>query len=496
MNADSMPLIGIVGRPNVGKSALFNRIVGRRISIVHEQAGVTRDRVMSPASWKGRHFLLADTGGLGVRPNEKKNVDVFDDKIRDQVRMILEEADRLIWVVDFQNGMLAMDEEIARMLRKYEDRVVLAVNKTDDRIQEEQAVADFAKFGFKRIIPVSCMHNFNIDYLISTALDGVATFDYNREENEEYESRRLCLTVVGRPNAGKSSLVNKLLGEERVMVSDIAGTTRDAIDIPLDIQAGDETIPLKLIDTAGLRARRRVDTVVEYFSTMRAQNAIKRADIVLLVVDGTSPGTTQDRKIARMISDEMKPCIIVGNKLDLIRHEHNASSFVKILKRNLPFIAYCPFVSISAKDGKNIDEVIEKLLLVRQQLDVTVPTNILNRYLQDLWERTPPASHSGKLFKLFYATMVGNQPPHFKLFVNRKDGFPKHYLAYLENQLREAFYAGAGFPINMELIPRRKKDEMDKGGRAAVAGIMRKKVAEKNAKKRHNQRRKGYRKRR
>ena len=309
---NALPLVAIVGRPNVGKSALFNSIIGRRIAIVHEQSGVTRDRITAPGQHAGRYFTLVDTGGLGIGLRETHNIGVFDGLVRDQVAKIVEEATALIWVVDCQAGVTAQDEEVAAFLRSAARPVVIAANKADNDVVAAAAAGEFSRLGFADICPTSCTHRRGIGEL----LDQVCRHLPEAPAAPAAEAA-LKLAVVGRPNVGKSSLVNRIFGAERVIVSEIAGTTRDAIDVPVTIRDGESEVPLLLIDTAGLRRRRQIDTVVDFFSMTRTEQAIRRSDAVLFLLDATELATAQDCNIARLILDAGKPCILVVNKWDL-----------------------------------------------------------------------------------------------------------------------------------------------------------------------------------
>jgi GTP-binding protein len=490
MASDShLPVVAIVGRPNVGKSALFNQIVGRRLSIVHEQSGVTRDRVASPAHYAGRHFLLVDTGGLGLGPKQKKGADVFDGLIRDQVAAIVAEADALIWVVDCQEGMTRQDEEIRDFMMQSELPVVIAANKADNEPLREGAFGAFAGLGIKELTPTSCTHNYGTGELMRRVLHHVPAV-----AEPLTRDGGIRIAVIGRPNVGKSSLINRVFGEERVIVSDVAGTTRDAIDVPVMLTGKDEEIPATFIDTAGLRKKRSVDTVVEFFSTTRTESAIRRADMILFVIDATDPGTAQDRRIARMIKDQYKPCILLVNKWDLVSGEKKQQDLAKDIRHAIPFMQHAPMHFICAVSGYNFAGIFDHILMLRDQMQVTIPTSVLNQFVQDTLARTPPTSVGTKRFKVFYGTMKGNPPPHIVLFANSKSACAPNYLQFLENRLRDAFFPEAGLPIKLEIRERRSEEDPNDGRRHAVRGVKRRKEAERNANARHNQRRKGYRK--
>ncbi|OGV64672.1 MAG: ribosome biogenesis GTPase Der [Lentisphaerae bacterium RIFOXYB12_FULL_65_16] len=452
-----LPLVAIVGRPNVGKSALFNAIVGRRVSIVHEQSGVTRDRIMAPVSRFGRPFLLVDTGGLGVLVKEKK-VEMFDGLVRDQVLTVVAEATVIIWVVDCQAGVTPLDTEVAAFLRQSGARVVVAANKADNETLRQTAVAEFAPLGFTDIIPTCCTHSAGIRELV---------LRYSRElptvPEPPDDAPGLKLAVIGRPNVGKSSIVNRLLGQDRVIVSDIPGTTRDAIDVPFVLKSGDEEVRLTLIDTAGLRQRRRVDSVVEFFSITRAERAIGRCDCVLLVLDATMVGSAQDRRIAHLVVEERKPCIIAVNKWDLVKHGMRVNEMQNLVRQLVPFLHYAPIECVSALAGENMPAIFERLLEVRRQAQVMIPTAVLNRFIQDTTARTPPSAYGSKVPKIYYGTMTGNPPPRIVLFVNAKKAFAPNYLQFLENQLRNAFFPRAGLTVWLELRESRGPEPTGEG---------------------------------
>jgi len=487
-NEPRLPIVAIVGRPNVGKSALFNQLVGRRISIVHEQSGVPRDRVAAPAYFGGRHFLLVDTGGLGLRAHERKGPDIFDGLIRDQVATIVAEADALIWVVDSLSGMTPQDEEIRSFMMQAELPVIMAANKADNIPLREGAPGEFAKLGVRDIVPTSCTHNYGFSELLTRVLHQIPIVDEPMTRNGG-----MRIAVVGRPNVGKSSLVNRVFGEDRVMVSDIAGTTRDAIDVPVTLRDGEEEVPATFIDTAGLRPRSSVDTVVEFFSASRAHSAIKRADVVLLVIDATDPGTAQDRRIGRMICDEYKPCILLVNKWDLVSDGIKQQDMAADIRRKLPFMEHAPMHFICATSGYNFPGIFDHLMTLRNQMQVTIPTSVLNQFLQDTLARTPPSPIANKRFKVFYATMVGNPPPHIILFANSRKSCADNYLQFLENRLREAFFPKAGLPIKLDVRERRQGDNPEDGPRRAARGVKAGKEAQYKAVQGRKERRKGYR---
>lgn len=447
-----LPTVVIVGRPNVGKSALFNAIIGRRLSIVHEQSGVTRDRLAAPVSWHGRHFLLIDTGGLGNF--SRKRSDMWDKAIAEQVDTAVADADLLLLVADTQSGIVPLDEEVTSKLRAAGKPMLMVPTKSDnpnfDRTAEE-----FTRLGFDKVYPVSSLHRRGIGNLLDNVLKNIAAPE--AEELPEAD-KPFKIAVIGRPNVGKSSLINALLGEDRVMVSDVAGTTRDSVDIDLKMRYRDDVLPFQLIDTAGLRRKSKVDSAVEIFSAMRAADAIKRADLVIFVVEASTNGlTAQDRKISSLIQESRKACIIAANKYDICS-ETSKDELVNELRYTLPGMDYAPVDFISALKKKNIRNLIDRVMEVRAQMEVKIPTAVLNRVVNDAFERNSPPVVGSSPFRFYYATMVGNNPPRFVLFVNRKELCSDNYMAYLRNYLRQAFDF-TGLPIILELRPRPKKVE-------------------------------------
>jgi GTP-binding protein len=489
------PMVAIIGRPNVGKSALFNYILRKRLSIVHEQSGVTRDRLVSPCEHWGHKFLLVDTGGLGTHHKEKK-VDLFDGMIREQVTEVISEATVLIWVLNCQEGITPQDEEVAEFLRKSGKPVVIAANKADNNEIRGQAFGLFAPLGYLDIHPTSCTHTAGASQL----LDAVVKYLPEPEEEqldedagEEQEDKRFKIAIVGRPNVGKSSLVNRLLGENRVMVSDIPGTTRDAIDVPVDLKYDDQVLQATLIDTAGMRRKKQIDTVVEFFSLSRSETAIKRCDIVIFMIDATDPCTTQERRIGRVIVDERKSCVMLANKWDIAGKSIKEGEFKKLVRERMPFMSHAPLQVISALNGYHVNGIVRHLLHVKAQMGVMVPTGVFNHFLQDTFARNPPPTVGMKRFKCFYGTMKGNNPPRFVLFVNKRSLCPANYLQYIQNQIRDAFFPEAGLPVVLDLRERTKMEDAD-ATRKAAAGAKRAKEVDYQSEKRRINRQKGYRK--
>jgi GTPase len=488
-------LIAIVGRPNVGKSALFNRIVGRRIAIVHDQPGVTRDRVMAEAEWRGRPFTLVDTGGIGLMRREKAS-DVITKAAIEQVNLALDAAKVIILVVNVQEGIVPLDREVAQRLRQSGKPILLAVNKVDtDRA--EPGVAEFTGLGFDKILPVTAIHGEGIEALMDAAVALLPVPSpkpevQSLESDEQAEgvetatdagkSEPLKLAIVGRPNVGKSSIINALTQSERVIVSPIPGTTRDAVDVPFEVETDGVRQKYILIDTAGMRKARSVNDSIEFFSVKRSEDSIARSDITIMVIDAEEGITEQDKKIADKIVEERRACIVVVNKWDLIdqavrkareeeidrRNKGTAkqgpnvmttlSEFGEWVQEKLFFLDYAPVIFTSAKSGFQLERLLEAVRYVAAQLKQKVPTAILNRTLQDAVERRQPVSSAGHRLKFFYATQVRQAPPTFLLFVNRDELFSVQYKKYLADSLRTAF-GYEGCPIVLVPKPRPKTVE-------------------------------------
>ena len=485
-------LIAIVGRPNVGKSALFNRIVGRRIAIVHDEPGVTRDRVSAEVEWKGHAFTLADTGGIGLLRGEKAS-DVISKAAFDQVQLAIDSAAVIVLVVNVQEGVVPLDREVADRLRRSGKPVLVAVNKVDNP-RSEAGVPEFAELGFDKIFPVSAIHAEGIDALMNAAIaqlplpgsvssiPGQDSADAKRAA-QNVQAEILKLAIVGRPNVGKSSLINALTKSERVIVTAIPGTTRDAVDVPFEVQTEGIRQRYVLIDTAGVRKARRIGDSIEFFSVKRAEDSIARCDIAVLVLDAEMGITEQEKKIADKIVEERKACIVVVNKWDLVeetvrkaREEESdrrrknekrstqpkrlttLAEFGHWVQEHLFFLDYAPVIFTSAKSGFHLDRLLEAVRYVAAQLEQKIPTAILNRTLHDAVERRQPASAAGHRLKFFYATQVKEAPPTFLLFVNREELLSERYEKYLATELRRAF-GYEGCPIILVPKPRPKTIE-------------------------------------
>ncbi len=465
-------LIAIVGRPNVGKSALFNRIVGRRIAIVHNEPGVTRDRVSAEAEFRGRPYTLVDTGGIGLVRREK-STDVIVKATVEQVGLAIEAAQVIILVVNVQEGVVPLDREVATRLRLCGKPVLVAVNKVDTSRVEPQAM-EFSALGFEKIFPVTAIHGEGIEALVEAAIallpvQSLESTVQSLEGEEPVDSglgtrdSALKLAIVGRPNVGKSSIINALTNSSRVIVSPIPGTTRDAVDVPFEVETEGVRQKYVLIDTAGMRKTRRVNDTVEFYSIQRTEESIVRCDIAVLVLDAESGILEQDKKVADHIVENKKACIIVVNKWDLYeesvrkareeeiarrhrktKHEERErmttlSDFGQWVQEKLFFLDYAPVIFASAKSGFQLERLLEAVRYVAAQLQQKIPTSILNRTLQDAVERRQPVSALGHRLKFFYATQVRQSPPTFLMFVNRDEMFSDPYKKYLAGEMRRAF---------------------------------------------------------
>ena len=432
-------LIAIVGRPNVGKSTFFNKVIGRKLSITENRPGVTRDRIYASAEWRGKPFTLVDTGGI-----ELKSEDVMWKQIATQAKLAVETADVILFFVDGREGLTSSDYDVADYLRRSRKPVVLVVNKLDEYSQDK--LFEFYSLGLGEPFGISAEHSRGIGDVLDEA---VSSF----EEGEEEESDALRIAVVGKPNAGKSSLVNRILGEERTIVTDIAGTTRDAIDTPFE-RDGEKYV---IIDTAGIRRKRSVEDNVEYYSVLRAFDAVRRADVAVLVVDAVEGLTEQDVRIIGMVHEEGKPSVIVMNKWDLVEKDtHTIETFESKLKEDLKFMDYFKSVYISAKTGQRAEKVLKLAREAYDHAHFRIPTGALNDLLMDAMRISEPPSYQGRRLKLYYASQVSVAPPLFVLMVNDETLLHFSYARYLENVIRQA-YDFSGTPIRIQV--RNKKDD-------------------------------------
>ncbi len=433
----SNPLIAIVGRPNVGKSTFFNKVVGRKVSITEDRPGVTRDRLYADAEWRGRVFSLVDTGGI-----ELKSDDLMWKHIKKQAEVAIETAQVILFFVDGKEGLTTSDYDVADMLRRSKKPVILIVNKIDE--YSEEKVFEFYSLGLGEPYPVSSEHGKGIGDVLDEC---VSYFEKNCGEEDD----SLKIAVVGKPNAGKSSIVNRLLGFERSIVTDIAGTTRDAIDTKFSYEGKNYTI----IDTAGIRKKAKVEDDVEYYSVMRAFDAVRRADVCLLVVDSTEGLTEQDTKIIGYVHEQGKPSVIVMNKWDLIAKDTNTiNKFEDKLKEDLKFMDYFKSVYVSAKTGQRAEKIMKVAEEVYANAHTRIPTGTLNDLISDTVRANEPPSYNGRRLKVYYSSQVAVAPPTFVLFVNSCELMHFSYERFLENAIRKAFDF-SGTPI--KIVTREKK---------------------------------------
>lgn len=434
------PLIAIVGRPNVGKSTLFNRIVGKKVSIVEDFEGVTRDRLYCDGEWCGCQFTLIDTGGLEIKSQDK-----MWKHIRAQAQMAVEIADAIIFVVDGRAGMTANDIEVAEFLRTSNKPVTIAVNKLDNN--EQDTIFDFYSLGVGDVVGISAEQSKGIGDLLDIVTESLP------KTNSDEEEQVINIAIVGKPNAGKSSITNKLLGYERVIVSDIAGTTRDAIDTAFEWNGK----KFNLIDTAGIRKKSAVDEGIEQYSVLRSLAAIRRADVALIVIDAEAGMSEQDIKICGYVHEQGKPSVIVMNKWDAVEKDtFTINTFNKKMQGDLKFMDYFQSIYVSALTGQRVDKILALASAVYEQSIRRVPTGLLNDIIADAVIAVEPPSHNGKRLKIFYVTQGSIQPPTFVFFVNDKDLMHFSYERYLENTLRKTFEF-KGSPI--KLIFRNRKEE-------------------------------------
>ena len=419
-------LVAIVGRPNVGKSTFFNKIAGRRISIVEDVPGVTRDRIYYECEWRGKTVMLVDTGGI-----EPYSDDQILSQMRRQAQLAIDSADVIILVVDIQSGVTANDQDVAVMLQKSGKPVVLAVNKMDQVGQTNPDIYEFYNLGLGDPIPVSAVHGHGTGELLDECMKY-----FPPEEAEAPEDDVIKVAVIGKPNVGKSSLINRILGEQRVIVSDVAGTTRDAVDSYFENQKG----KYRLIDTAGMRKKSKVDDRIEKFSVLRSTMAIERCDVCLILIDAQEGVTEQDTKVAGLAHEAGKACIIVVNKWDAVEKDDKTMDRMRQdVRRDLSYMTYAPVVFISALTGQRVDRLFDLINYVNDQASLRITTGMLNTVLADATARVQPPTDKGRRLKIYYMTQASTRPPTFVCFVNRKDLFHYSYQRYLDNQIREVF---------------------------------------------------------
>ena len=437
------PIIAIVGRPNVGKSTLFNKIIGQRISIVEDTPGVTRDRIYAEGTWLDKEFLLVDTGGIEPRDNES----VFK-HIRQQAQIAIDTAQVILFVTDIRTGVTANDYEVATMLMKSGKPVVLVVNKCDTVGKISDDIYEFYSLGLGDPFPVSSVHGHGT----GDVLDECFKYINYEEEEEDLDDERIKVAVIGRPNVGKSSLVNRIIGEERMIVRDESGTTRDAVDSYIENKHG----KFIFTDTAGMRKRGNVEEGVERFSVVRALAAVERSNVCVIMIDGTVGFTEQDSKVAGFAHEQGKACIIAVNKWDAVEKDDKTMDIMrKKLMEDFSFMSYAPIIFISAKTGQRIDKLFELIKFVDNQNSFRTTTGVLNDILARAVQRVQPPSDKGKRLKIYYMTQIGTRPPTFVAFCNNRELFHFSYQRYIENQIREVFGL-EGTPI--KLIIRERGD--------------------------------------
>ena len=440
----SKPMIAIVGRPNVGKSMLFNKLIGKRMSIVEDIPGVTRDRIYGEAEWAGRKFVLVDTGG--IEPSTDNMILAF---MRDQAQIAIDNADVIVFVTDIKTGLTASDEEVARMLQRSGKPIVLAVNKMDSVGTVNPDFYEFYNLGLGDPIAVSAVHGHGTGDLLDACMEY-----FPETEEEEEDDDVIQVAIIGKPNVGKSSLTNRILGQERVIVSNVAGTTRDAIDSYFENEHG----KYNFIDTAGMRKKSKVDDAIEKYSVLRATMAIERSDVCLILIDAQEGVTEQDTKVAGLAHEAGKACIIVVNKWDAIEKDDKTMDRMREdIRRDLSYMTYAPILFISALTGQRVQRLFELINYVREQASLRITTGMLNTVLADAQTRVQPPTDKGRRLKIYYMTQVGIRPPHFVAFCNDKQLFHFSYRRYLENQIRSVFGL-EGTPVIMTV---RQKGEED-----------------------------------
>ena len=439
----SRPLVAIVGRPNVGKSMLFNRLVGRRLSIVEDTPGVTRDRLYAECEWCGRKFDMVDTGG--IEPTTDSEILLY---MREQAQIAINSATVIVLVTDIRTGVTAADKDVANMLLRSRKPVVLAVNKADSTGTEDPAIYEFYSLGLGDPIAVSAVHGHGTGDLLDECLK---YFPPAEEEDEEDDCIKVA--VIGKPNVGKSSLINRILGEKRLIVSDIAGTTRDAVDTMFENEQG----RYMFIDTAGIRRKSKVDEKIEKFSVMRSQLAVERADVCIIMINARDGVTEQDTKIAGLAHESGKACIVAVNKWDLVDKETGTMEKMrKDIMRDLSFMSYAPIIFISAATGQRTEKLFELINFVNDQSNMRISTGMLNNVLADAQARVQPPTDKGRRLKIYYMTQTGIKPPNFVIFCNSRELFHFSYQRYIENQLRTVFGL-EGTPIR--IVIRQKGDK-------------------------------------
>ena len=440
----SLPIVAVVGRPNVGKSTLFNKLVGKRLSIVEDTPGVTRDRIYSKCEWRNREFMIVDTGGI-----EPASDDVILAQMRRQAQVAIEKADVIVFLTDMRCGVTADDYEVASMLQKSGKPVILAVNKCDGIGEPPPEFYEFYNLGMGDPFPVSALHGHGSGDL----LDEIFKY-FPKEDPPEYDEEYIKVAVIGKPNVGKSSLINRIAGEERAIVSDIAGTTRDATDTIIENEDGKYVF----IDTAGIRRKSKIIEKIEHYSVLRAYMAVDRADVCVIVIDALVGFTDQDSKVAGYAHEQGKACIVAVNKWDAVdKSTGTMEEYTNDLKEKFSFMSYVPFIFISAKTGQRVDKLFELINSVNSQNCMRITTGMLNDVLSYATTRVQPPSDKGRRLKIYYMTQASVRPPTFVVFVNRADLFHFSYQRYIENQIRQTFGL-TGTPVRFVI---RERDNQD-----------------------------------
>ncbi len=445
MSISEKPVVAIIGRINVGKSTLFNRIIGKRTAIVKNEPAITRDRIYAECEWKGRQFILIDTGGINFVKKEK-----IQEKITVQTGIAIEEADLIILLVDIKEGINPDDFKAAKIIREKNKPTILVANKGDIK-ESELKLYEFYELGFGDPFIISAEHGLNVDDLLDRTVSLISEV---KVKSEKEDKNIIKVSILGKQNVGKSSLLNRILGEDRIVVSEYPGTTRDAIEVIFK----HNSLKLIFIDTAGLRGKSRPKEDIEYYSTLRTFKAVNNSDIVLLILDSTQGVSVQDKKIASYIKKEKKACIIIFNKFDLIKNEVDRNLLIKEIRYELAFLKNSPIILTSALTGYNIDKIIFKIKEVAFQYSKKIPTSVLNTFVRGIVSKNPPKFVMGNTLKISYITQVGIKPPKFLLFVNNPKLMYNSYHRYLENKLYEAF-GFEGSPIIINLAKKNKSGE-------------------------------------
>lgn len=440
----ALPVVAVVGRPNVGKSTLFNKLIGQRLSIVEDTPGVTRDRIYSKCEWRNRKFMVVDTGGI-----EPKEDDKMLTLMRQQAELAISHADVIVFVTDVRSGVTANDYAVADMLMKSGKPIVLVVNKCDNLGETPMEVYEFYNLGLGDPYPVSSVHGHGTGDMLDEVIS-----HFPENDEDEYGEEDIRVAVIGKPNAGKSSLINRIAGEERVIVSDIAGTTRDATDTIIERDEG----RFVFIDTAGIRRKSKITEKIEHYSVLRAYMAVDRSDVCVIMIDATTGFTEQDSKVAGYAHEQGKACIVAVNKWDAVeKTDKTMQEYRTKLEQDFSFMSYVPFLFISAKTGQRVEKLFEMIKFVHQQNSMRVSTGVLNDVLAYATARVQPPSDKGKRLKIYYMTQASTKPPTFVIFVNRSDLFHFSYQRYIENQIRTTFGL-EGTPVRFIIRERNRND--------------------------------------